>query len=139
MATIRYPFQFDYAYDEDGNLLPRLAFALSRPKNRDRRVDIDAYLDSGSERSLIDGWVGKSIGLDVLSGPRIGFESTMGTVLTATLHAVRLSHSDLGDFELEVGFTSVNIKRNLLGRDFFNLLQIGFRERRQTFYVSLEP
>ena len=63
----------------------------------------------------------------------------MGTVLTATIHPVRLTHSDLGDFELEVGFTSVNIKRNLLGRDFFNLLQIGFRERRQMFYVSLEP
>ena len=46
----------------------------------------------------------------------------MGTVLTATSHPVRLSHSDPGDFELEVGFTSVRIKRNLLGRDFFNLL-----------------
>ena len=76
MATVHYPFQIDYAYDEDGNLLPRLAFALSRPQNPDRRVDIDA---------------------------------------------------------------SVRIKRNLLGRDFFNLLQIGFRERRQVFYVSLEP
>ena len=139
MATIHYPFQIDYSYDEDGNLLPRLAFALSLPRNPGKRVDIDAYLDSGSERSLIDGWVGRSLGLDVLSGPRLGYETTMGTVLTATLYTVRLSHDDLGDFELEVGFTSVNIKRNLLGRDFFNLLQIGFRERRQMFYVSLEP
>jgi len=40
---------------------------------------------------------------------------------------------------LEVGFSSVTIKHNLLGRDFFSLLQIGFRERRQTIYVSLEP
>lgn len=139
MPTIHYPFQINYSYDEDGNLLPRLAFAVSRPRSPGRLIDVDPYLDSGAERSLFDGWIGTALGLDLLSGPRIGYKTTMGTVLTATIHPVRLSHTDLGDFDLEVGFASVSLKRNLLGRDFFNLVQIGFRERHRAFFVSPEP
>ncbi len=138
MPTVHYPHQFDYAYDEDGNLLPRLALAISRPLESGKTIDADAYLDSGAERTLFSGWIGTALGIDVLAGSRIGYETTMGTVLTATVHPVRLSHSDLGGFDLEVGFASINIKRNLLGRDFFNLLQIGFRERYRVFYASPE-
>jgi hypothetical protein len=48
-------------------------------------------------------------------------------------------HPDLGSFTLEVGFSSTDIHRNLLGRDFFNLAQIGFRERFLTLYVTPAP
>lgn len=139
MPTIHYPFEINYSYDDDGNLLPRLALAVSKPGDPTRTIDVDAYLDSGAERSLFSAWIGASLDLDLLSGPRIGYESTMGSVLTASIHPVRLSHSDLGDFDLEVGFASINIKRNLLGRDFFNLMQIGFRERHRVIYVLPEP
>jgi len=55
------------------------------------------------------------------------------------IHPVRLSHPDLSDFDLEVGFSTVPLRRNLLGRDFFSMVQIGFRERHQVFYVKAEP
>ena len=52
---------------------------------------------------------------------------------------MRLFHGDLGEFELEIGFSESPIRRNILGRDFFNLLQIGFRERYLVFYVTPTP
>ncbi|MCP4654970.1 MAG: hypothetical protein GY856_06070 [bacterium] len=139
MPTVHYPFQINYLYDQDGKLFPRLTFNVSVPENPSRTVVVDTYLDPGSERSLFDGWIGTALGLDVLSGSKIGYQTTMGNVLTATIHPVRLSHSELGNFEIAAGFTSAPIQRNLLGRDFFNFVQIGFRERHQVFYVSPEP
>ena len=61
MPTVHYPFQIGYAYDEDGNLFPRLALAVSRPRKPSPAIDIDAYLDSGAERTLLDGWIGNSL------------------------------------------------------------------------------
>jgi len=65
--------------------------------------------------------------------------SVAGVGLTARLHRVQLVHPVLGSFALEVGFSTVPISRNLLGRDFFNFIQIGFRERYLTFYVTPTP
>ena len=62
-----------------------------------------------------------------------------GGVLPATLHAVQLSHADLGTFELEVAFSTTEIRRNLLGRDFFDLVQIGFREHHLAFFITPTP
>ena len=39
-------------------------------------------------------------------------------------------HDSLGVNELMIAFSETRLTRNLLGRDFFNLFQIGFRERR---------
>jgi hypothetical protein len=44
-----------------------------------------------------------------------------------------------GDFNLEIGFTDRQIRRNLLGRDFFNLVQIGFREHQLQYYLNTTP
>jgi len=33
----------------------------------------------------------------------------------------------------------VEISRNLIGRDFFNLVQVGFREKYLTFYLTPTP
>jgi len=79
------------------------------------------------------------LGIDILAGPRLVLQTTLGNRLEATLHPVRFMHPDLGSFTLEVGFSSTDIHRNLLGRDFFNLAQIGFRERFLTLYVTPAP
>lgn len=139
MPTIDYLFEFAYTYDEQGELFPRLPLGVSHRGHSGEPVDVDGHVDSGAERSLFDGWIGASLGLDILAGPRFAFETTMGSVLTATMHLVQLSHPELGTFELEAGFSSSRIRRNLLGRDFFNLAQIGFRERYSVLYVSPHP
>ena len=127
------------ALDLDGKRYPRLTLHVSNPQQPDLAVDTQAYLDSGAERSLFSGWIGVAIGIDVLSGRQLSYETTVGSHLTATVHPIRLSHPELGEFDLEAGFSSVEIKRNLLGRDFFNLIQIGFRERHLRFFITPTP
>ena len=139
MATVDYPFQLPYSLDENGNHFPRLTFTVSRVDGSGASLDLDLYLDSGAERSLLDGWIGTSLGLDLLAGPSIRYVNAMGHGLTATRHPILLRHVELGDFELEVGFSSAPIHRNLLGRDFFNLVQIGFRERRLELLIEPTP
>lgn len=139
MVTVAYDYEREYAYDEGGGRFPRLIFSVTNPAIPSRSVDVDAYLDSGAQRSLFAGWIGQDLKLDILSGRRMTYRSTLGNGLTATLHVVRLEHEDLGEFELEVGFSLDTITRNLLGRDFFNLVQVGFRERHLKFFIAPRP
>ncbi|MFQ5790117.1 MAG: hypothetical protein ACE5JI_06520, partial [Acidobacteriota bacterium] len=80
----------------------------------------------------------RSIGLDFIGGTRKNFQTAGRQIIEARLHEVRLHHEELGTFDLEVAFSD-QVFRNLLGRDFFNLIQIGFRERRLEFYVTPRP
>ncbi len=139
VRTISYTHEIEYGYDEQGMRLPLLKFRLSNPEKPELIVDIEASLDSGAERSLVDGQIGAALGLDVLRGPRQTFETMAGSFLIATLHKVQLSHPKLGRFELEIAFSTGEIRRNLLGRDFFDLVQIGFREHFLTFFVTPIP
>ncbi len=139
MTTVSYSHQFDYGYDEDGCRFPQLSFRVSNIENPTVMVDIDASIDCGAERSLIDGQVAALLGLDVLGGSRLTFETMTGNLFPATLHTVQLAHHDLGTFQLEIAFSTSEIRRNLLGRDFFDLVQIGFREHHLTFFVTPTP
>ena len=40
---------------------------------------------------------------------------------------------------MELRFSIGQIQRNLLGRDFFNLMQIGFRERHLEVFLTASP
>ncbi len=137
--TVSYEHQFDYFHDQRGERFPALQIRIATPGNPEQALDIDAYIDSGAERSLLDGSIGRALGLDLFAGRQIPYVSTIGVRMEGWLHRVRLSHPDLGYFELEVGFSTGTIRRNLLGRDFFNLIQIGFRERHLAFYVTPTP
>ena len=136
MPVVAYEHQFDYAYDPDGSRFPRLDFQMARSGNPELTVDVDAHLDSGTERSLFNGKLAAALGIDLLRGRQLVYQSTSGSHLVATLHSVVLIHPDLGSFQLEVGFSFAEIQRNLLGRDFFNLVQIGFHENHLTLYVT---
>lgn len=139
MYAVTYERRLAYAYDRDGKRFPRLTFRISSATDPSRAMDVEAHLDSGAEKSLFDGRIAAVLGFDVLDGPRMRYESATGSSFTATLHPVRLVHDDLGSYELDVGFTSSAFKRNLLGRDFFNLNQIGFRENRLSFLITPRP
>ncbi len=135
MPTVAYTYQFPYRQSRADAPFLILPITISNPHQPARAIDAIAYLDSGAQRSLFDGRLARLIGLDLFDGRRLPFASS----IEALLHAVRLSHPELGDFDLELGFSTVPLRRNLLGRDFFNLVQIGFRERRLVFYVTPEP
>lgn len=139
MVTVSYDHELAYAHEPNGNRSPQLTFRVSNPAQPTNAIDVDAYVDSGADGSLLNGWIARVLGIDVLSGYKKTYQPTAGPGIDATHHAVRLEHANLGVFELEVGFTLGEIRRNLLGRDFFNLVQIGFRERHLAFYVSPRP
>ena len=143
MITVSYEYRFEYAHDPDGSRFPRLEVRVSSPqtngKRRDAPIDVWAYLDSGAERSLFNGWIGAALGIDILDGPSIVYETGSGAPLSATLHPIRLFHPDLGELDLEAGLSTSEIPRNLLGRDFFDLVQIGFREHHLAFYLTPSP
>lgn len=139
VEVVAYEYRVEYGHDPRGHLYPRLSLQLASATEPDLTVDIDAHLDSGAEKSLVSGRLGISLGIDVLSGPQLVYQTTMGARLVATLHPVQLMHPELGLFRLEVGFSTSDIQRNLLGRDFFDLVQIGFRERHRMIFLSPTP
>lgn len=113
---------------------------IERPGSPDVGVDLDVHFDSGASRSLLNGDViVPALGLDVFSGPMQRYESVAGGLIEARIHALEIFHPQLGSFRLEAGISTVSIRRNIFGRDFFNLIQIGFQERHQTFLIRTEP
>jgi hypothetical protein len=101
---------------------------------------LNVHFDSGASRSLLNGEiVVPALGLDLFSGPTQRYNPVTGSGLEGRLHKVEIFHPDLGSFVLDVGISTVPIRRNILGRDFFDLVQIGFREHHQTLFITPEP
>lgn len=136
--TVQYSQRFNYREINEKSF-PVLQLGVSSPSQPALSVDIDAYLDSGAEYSLFNGWIARSLGFDLYSGPLRPYGTTAGHRIEGRVHPVRLSHPDLGSFELEMGFSTEQISRDLLGRDFFELIQIGFRQRHRVYYLSPTP
>lgn len=139
MVEVDYEHEFSYRAGSDGGLFPRLTLRIWSEENPSDGLDVDAYLDSGAERTLLDGRLGRALGIDILDGPKTRYVGASGAGLSATLHPVLLAHADLGSFRVEVGFSWDEISRNLLGRDFFRLIQIGFRESQGLFFIRPAP
>jgi len=140
MATlVSYDHDYAYPYDDRGARCPILQIQLTNPANPSQTVEVDAYIDSGAGGSLFDGEFASAIGIELTTEPSQPYSTTTGSGLSARLHEVIVSHPDLGRFPLRVGFSEQKIWRNLLGRDFFALIQIGFRERQSAFFVTPSP
>ena len=85
------------------------------------------------------------LGLNLLDGAPWSFETNTGETIQARVHPVQLVLPAAEDqpapmpMKLNVAFALGNVRRNLLGRDFFDLVQIGFRERRLEFVLLPVP
>ncbi len=138
MPTIEYPHVVPYTADEStGRLFPRILISLSNPQNPDLAVDTHGYLDSGAECSLFQAPFALALELDLTNGKEFDFGSSMGTGGVARACEVVILHDQLGEVTMDIGFV-VGLSRNLLGRDFFDQFQIGFREHHQTVYAVRE-
>ena len=138
MVTVIYQHECNYR-DLGTGEVPVLALSISLLGSPQNTIDVDAYLDSGTGISLFNGFIISSLGGELLNDSRRPYRSTTGVEIFGYLHRVRLAVPEVGNFELEVGFSDREIQRNLLGRDFFNLVQIGFRERRLQYYLNTTP
>jgi len=97
-----------------------------------------AYLDSGAEYSLFQAELATAIALDPIGGAQRRYAFANGQEVRAAVREVTVSHPQLGNFSLSPGFT-FGLTRNILGRDFFNFVQVGFRERYLQFFVTSAP
>ena len=138
MVRVDYQYSFNYRQLESGSF-PVLQVRITRQDDPELGVDADVYLDSGAERSLFNGQLLAALEIDLINDKPKPYGSTIGNSITGYLHDVRLTVPDVGDFSLEIGFSEVQITRNLLGRDFFNLVQIGFREHQLQYYLNTNP
>ena len=85
-------------------------------------------------RSSTGSWV--DIGLDLFNGKPFAFELNNGVALHARILPVVISHQQLGRFNFDARFSTEPLRSNILGRDFFDLLQVGFDEHHSEVYLS---
>ena len=139
--AVTYTHSFNYLVDEfSGKSLPGLRLSLTLHGTDFPKADIRAYLDTGAEFSLFDGaLLVSTLGMDLMAGPETGLSAASGVALAARIHRLELFHPDLGRFALDAAISTVPIRRNLLGRDFFRHLQMGFREFHHTFLINAAP
>jgi hypothetical protein len=136
LISVTYQFRFPYLRQLDGSLVPGLVIQLRNPITGAKTVETNAELDSGAEYSLFDGQLAIDIGLDIFKGKPFVFELANGIPLDARILAVVISHAELGRFNFEARFSTGPLRRNILGRDFFDLLQIGFDEHQSEIYLG---
>jgi hypothetical protein len=88
---------------------------------------------------LFNGGLLAALEVELMNGNPKYYGTTFGDTVSAYLHTVRLTVPSAGDFDLQIGFSNGDIRRNLLGRDFFNLVQVGFRERQMEYFLTPTP
>ena len=141
MPDVHYQHELSYLRSESAarGPFPGLWVDIQQIELPGESIAVQAHIDTGAEFSVFNGFIASGIGLDLLAGSPIQLVPTAGQGFGARLHRVQISHDILGPFELNVAFTLDEIRRNLLGRDFLDLIQIGFRERQHTIYVTARP
>jgi hypothetical protein len=141
MPEVDYQHVLPYLPPEDGEggSFPGLWVEVEPIGSTGASIGVQAHIDTGAEYSVFNGFIAQSIELDLLAGEPVSLVPISGQGLAARFHLVRISHDILGPFELKVAFSLGEIQRNLLGRDFLNLIQIGFRERHIQMYITPLP
>ena len=141
MPTVSYEHEFSYRHEGAGRF-PIVQIRISNPADPALSLDVDGYLDSGATASLFPGWMAQALGFELLAGPPRQYVSAGGPEFDARVHTVQIAEineTDASPFLLDVGFGTGNVHRNILGRDFFNQIQIGFRERQLLFFMTPSP
>ncbi len=137
LTVVAYTYSYDYREMPKG-FFPVLQVQLSVAGGAGA-IDVDAYLDTGAQYSLFDGAYLQGLGLNLLAGVARTLQTLTKNPVDSYVHTVRIEHDDLGSFDLPIGFSDVPIARNVLGRDFFDRVQVGFREHHRTFYMISAP
>lgn len=139
MAAVDFSFEAPYLISISGKSFPGLIVTLENTYDPSTAIEVRAALDSGAEYSLFDGQVAQAIGLDLISGAQFTFVTTGGATIDARILPVVIRHPNLDAFKMDLRFSTGKIRRDILGRDFFNLLQVGFREHHRLVYLSATP
>ncbi len=140
MVSVNYSLEFNYRNYQD-ELYPVLTVGLRNPVNGES-VEQDGFLDCGAARSLFMGEIAAMLGLNLLDGEEWTFQTNDGHPVEARILPIEIILNEDGTervFNLPLAFSMVDLQRNLLGRDFFNLIQVGFRESHFQFFIEPTP
>lgn len=144
MVSVEYSHRYHYRRFAE-QLFPMFTVEIRNPSDPNLAIEQDAFLDSGASRSIFRGEVPAMLGLNLLDGDRWSFETNTGETIDARVHPVQLVLPATEDepaptpMNLNLAFALGDVRRNLLGRDFFDLAQIGFREHRLEFVLLPVP
>jgi hypothetical protein len=127
LVTVVYQTKVPYLRKAGGSLFPGLFVELQNPSRFSRAVEIPVELDSGAEYSLFQGPLAIALGFTLFDGRPFEFGLANRMSLDSRILPVVIKHGELGSFNLEARFSTGPLRRNILGRDFFDLLQVGFR------------
>lgn len=139
MIAVNYDIEIPYLSNANGGSYPGIVIQLKNPSDSSKSMDLAAELDSGAEYSLFDGAIAGAVGLALAGGAPFKFKLMNGSFLDAKILSVILAHPDLGNFPIDLRFSVNPVQRNVLGRDFFDLVQIGFREHAFETYLTSTP
>jgi len=101
-------------------------------------IDATCLLDTGAERTLLDGRVLHACEVDLWAGRDVELQGFMGAGVVVYEHDVRIGLKDVV-IDMPICFSTGPIARQVLGRDVLALFQVGLRERYQEIYLSPEP
>lgn len=138
MVRVNYQHEFPYIAVGDERF-PILQLIMEPLAGGEASIEVDAIVDSGARYSLFDGRLLAALNLNLNDGKERTYYPIRGAGISARVHPVKISHEYLGNFNPDIGFSTEGIPRNLLGRDFFDRVQIGFREHHLIFYAKSSP
>jgi hypothetical protein len=138
---IEYKNSFQYLLDPiTQDYFPGLTVRILKPGSAHTGIDLDVHFDSGASRSLLNGEIiVPALELDLFSGPVQRYLPVSGVGLEGRIHKVEIFHPDLGSFSLDLVSARFRYAGIFSEGIFFNLIQIGFRERHQTLHIRSEP
>ena len=132
--NVEYEIDKDYTYMSNGNLAPQLIVRISSQNGEP--VEFAAVVDTGAEFSVFKADYLQSLGLNYIDGEKINVSSACNT-FPVYKHKIILSVLDKINFEVIVGFSDAT-RRDLLGRDFLDMVQFGMREHHRQFFLKFE-
>ena len=135
MIVTTYDRQFPYTLEQDNRLRPLIPIRITYGG---RSTDRFALVDSGADISAFPKTIARILGIDL---SRLTPDRSTGTAGKVKTWYCQCDIMVEGITQrCEVAIVNKKVLPYLLGRDpFFKLLQIGFRESRREFYLSLSP
>jgi hypothetical protein len=132
VPDLAFRWQLPYRFDDRGRYGPLVAVGLVMKK---ARHDMLCVLDTGAERTLLDGQHLRAAGLDMFAGQPRRVSGFLSSSVLVYEHIVRLVVQEV-DLELPVLFSTQPLERAVIGRDVMAHFWLGLRERAGEIYLS---
>lgn len=134
--AFQFSFRTQYSFSHhDG--YPCFLGILAHPHDG-TSIDVLLHVDTGAQRSFLDGSLLAAIGLEPKE-QELTFQTVSGESLGAQVHECLLGDEIIGLFSLPVCFSVNRLRRNLVGRDFLERVEMCLIQNLSELYLGLVP